>query len=247
MAPQVARSRVRSVLSVCSGWSDGAAAQAGGVESITQVWGSGDFLPAKKNCEPQVILQRDGRTDHQHPGSMQLWPGHGSRVRLRRITAGQEPPGDLPSQGPANFNSTVPVNLFAAIFAANGFGKSAKNSLKKPMSIAQCFASRRMDVSLYQAAAAMNATAKWQDLIAENMAAASISGARKQEMSLRFPMWKAGSASNMSGSAVSSYGIPSFCQHIDQFSTRGFAWATGNPMDFADRGARFFHGPNARW
>ena len=29
-----------------------------------------------------------------------------------------------------------------------------------------------MDVSLYQAAAAMNATARWQDLIAENLSAA---------------------------------------------------------------------------
>jgi len=40
-----------------------------------------------------------------------------------------------------------------------------------------------MDVSLYQAAAAMSATARWQDMIAENLSAASVPGARKQEMS----------------------------------------------------------------
>ena len=41
----------------------------------------------------------------------------------------------------------------------------------------------QMNVSLYQAAAAMNAQARWQELIAENLAASSVPGYRKQEVS----------------------------------------------------------------
>jgi flagellar basal-body rod protein FlgG len=40
-----------------------------------------------------------------------------------------------------------------------------------------------MNVSLYQAAAAMNANARWQDVIAQNLAVSSIPGARRQQMS----------------------------------------------------------------
>ena len=41
----------------------------------------------------------------------------------------------------------------------------------------------RMDVSLYSAAAAMNATERWQDLVADNLSSASVPGARQQEIS----------------------------------------------------------------
>ena len=40
-----------------------------------------------------------------------------------------------------------------------------------------------MNVSLYQAAAALNANARWQEMIAENLAASSVSGFKNQEMS----------------------------------------------------------------
>ncbi|HAV61807.1 MAG TPA: hypothetical protein DCY13_05530 [Verrucomicrobiales bacterium] len=40
-----------------------------------------------------------------------------------------------------------------------------------------------MNVSLYQAAAAMNATARWQDVISSNLAASSIPGFKKDEIS----------------------------------------------------------------
>ena len=93
-----------------------------------------------------------------------------------------------------------------------------------------------MDVSLYQAAAAMNATAQWQDLISENLAAASISGARKQEIS--FANVEAGLASNLSGSAVTSYSIPTANTAIN--FQQGDLRATGNQMDFAVEGPGFF-------
>jgi flagellar basal body rod protein FlgG len=40
-----------------------------------------------------------------------------------------------------------------------------------------------MNVSLFQAAAALNANARWQEVIAENLAASSIPGFKKQELS----------------------------------------------------------------
>ena len=40
-----------------------------------------------------------------------------------------------------------------------------------------------MNVSLHQAAAAMNANARWQEIISENLAASSIPGFKKQELS----------------------------------------------------------------
>jgi flagellar basal body rod protein FlgG len=40
-----------------------------------------------------------------------------------------------------------------------------------------------MDISLYQAAAGMDASARWQEVIADNLSAASIPGFKKQELS----------------------------------------------------------------
>jgi flagellar basal-body rod protein FlgF len=40
-----------------------------------------------------------------------------------------------------------------------------------------------MNVSLYQAAAALNANSRWQEVIAENLASSSVPGFRKQELS----------------------------------------------------------------
>ena len=93
-----------------------------------------------------------------------------------------------------------------------------------------------MDVSLYQAAAAMNATARWQDLIAENLSAASVPGARKQEMS--FSDIQAGVASNTAGPDQSNYYIPS--ANAVTNTQAGELRSTGNPLDFALEGPGFF-------
>ena len=63
-----------------------------------------------------------------------------------------------------------------------------------------------MEVSLYQAAAAMNATERWQEIISDNLATASVPGARKQEIS--FSAIQAGLASNAAGAATPGYLIP---------------------------------------
>lgn len=90
-----------------------------------------------------------------------------------------------------------------------------------------------MDVSLYQAAAAMNATARWQDLIAENLSAASVPGARKQEMS--FSDVQAGMAPGTSGTG---YYLPS--ASVVTNTQPGELRSTSNPLDFALEGPGFF-------
>jgi flagellar basal body rod protein FlgG len=90
-----------------------------------------------------------------------------------------------------------------------------------------------MDVSLYQAAAAMSATARWQDMIAENLSAASVPGARKQEMS--FSDVQAGVAA---GLGKSDAFIPSGTA-VTNFQP-GELRSTGNPTDFALEGPGFF-------
>lgn len=61
-----------------------------------------------------------------------------------------------------------------------------------------------MNVSIYQAAAAMNAASKWQDMIAENLASSGLPGHKKQEISFsavqagRMPMAMDGTARHYS-------------------------------------------------
>ena len=93
-----------------------------------------------------------------------------------------------------------------------------------------------MEVSLYQAAAAMNATAKWQDLISQNLAASSVPGARKQEIS--FSDVQAAQSANISGSGKPGDYIPS-ANTVTNFQA-GELCATGNSMDFALEGPGFF-------
>jgi flagellar basal-body rod protein FlgG len=93
-----------------------------------------------------------------------------------------------------------------------------------------------MDVSLYQAAAAMNATAQWQELIAENLTAAPISGGRKRDIS--FSDVQAGMDPNATGSAGSNYFIPT-AHTVTNFQP-GELHASSNPMDFALDGPGFF-------
>jgi flagellar basal-body rod protein FlgF len=94
-----------------------------------------------------------------------------------------------------------------------------------------------MEVSLYQAAAAMNATAQWQEMIAENLTTASISGGRKREIS--FSDVQAGLDPNTSNGAQSAYTIP-VAQAYTNFQP-GEIHASNNPMDFALEGPGYFN------
>jgi flagellar basal-body rod protein FlgF len=93
-----------------------------------------------------------------------------------------------------------------------------------------------MEVSLYQAAAAMNATAQWQEMIAENLTTASIAGGRKRDIS--FADVQAGLDPNASGDAQSGYSIPT-AQAVTNFQP-GELHASSNPMDFALEGPGYF-------
>src|SRR3954464_3122786 len=83
-----------------------------------------------------------------------------------------------------------------------------------------------MNVSLYQAAAAMNANARWQDMISENLAASSTPGARSRDVSF---------SSVQSGS---QFVIPSAGTSVN--FQPGELKRTGNSLDFALEGKGFF-------
>jgi flagellar basal-body rod protein FlgF len=93
-----------------------------------------------------------------------------------------------------------------------------------------------MEVSLYQAAAAMNATAQWQEMIAENLTTASIAGGRKRDIS--FQDVQAGLDPNASNGPQSAYFIPT-AQASTNFQP-GELHASSNPMDFALEGPGYF-------
>jgi flagellar basal body rod protein FlgG len=88
-----------------------------------------------------------------------------------------------------------------------------------------------MEVSLYQAAAAMNATERWQDLIAQNLTVASTPGARKQEVS-----FSAVAAGLMTSGQASVIPAVVATTNFKQGELR----PTNGPLDFALEGKGFF-------
>mgnify|MGYP000633943855 CR=1 FL=1 len=93
-----------------------------------------------------------------------------------------------------------------------------------------------MNVSLYQAAAAMNATARWQELIAENLATSSVPGARKRDIA--FSTVEAGFAPAAGGLPGSRYVIPAATASL--VLQQGPLRPTGVATDFAVDGPGFF-------
>jgi len=93
-----------------------------------------------------------------------------------------------------------------------------------------------MDVSLYSSAAAMNATERWQDMVANNLSASSIPGARQQEIS--FSAVQAGMASTADGFNSTNLVIPS-AGTATNFK-QGELKNTGSNLDMALEGPGFF-------
>lgn len=93
-----------------------------------------------------------------------------------------------------------------------------------------------MNVSLYQAAAAMNANARWQEAIAENLAGSSIPGARKLDIS--FSGVPTAMAPGVPGINGSTYVMPSSSTSIN--FQQGMLRPTGLPTDLAIEGPGFF-------
>jgi len=94
----------------------------------------------------------------------------------------------------------------------------------------------RMDVSLYSAAAAMNATERWQDMVADNLSSASIPGSRQKEIS--FSAVQAGLAPAAADSTAGSFVIP-FAGAATNFK-QGELKATNGNLDLALEGPGFF-------
>jgi flagellar basal-body rod protein FlgF len=92
-----------------------------------------------------------------------------------------------------------------------------------------------MNVSLYQAAAAMNANSRWQELISENLADSSVPGARKQDVS--FTAIEAGMVSGQLGLSGERFVMPAARGAIN-FS-QGEITPTGTATDFALDGPGF--------
>lgn len=95
-----------------------------------------------------------------------------------------------------------------------------------------------MNVSLFQAAAAMNASSRWQELIAENISASSVPGFKKQDIS--YSAVEAGlmSARGANGTQPVPYSLP----RMNGFTnfTNGEMKLTGVKTDTAIDGPGFF-------
>jgi flagellar basal-body rod protein FlgG len=94
-----------------------------------------------------------------------------------------------------------------------------------------------VNVSLYQAASALNANARWQEVISENMASAAIPGFKKQELS--FEAVRAGILTpNKSSALTQPVSLPATRTHLN-FSA-GEVRRTDVNTDFAIEGNGFF-------
>jgi flagellar basal-body rod protein FlgF len=96
-----------------------------------------------------------------------------------------------------------------------------------------------MDISLYQAAAAMNASTRWQEVIADNLAAGQIPGFKKQELS--FSAVQAGFMGGTVGAgpmAAQRFAMP-LANTTTNFQP-GELQPTGTPTDLAIEGDGFF-------
>jgi flagellar basal body rod protein FlgG len=93
-----------------------------------------------------------------------------------------------------------------------------------------------MDVSLYQAAAAMNASSRWQEVISENLASSQIPGFKKQ--AIAFSAVQAGFMTGASGAAANRAAMP-LAGTSTNFQA-GELSPTGVPTDLAVAGPGFF-------
>lgn len=93
-----------------------------------------------------------------------------------------------------------------------------------------------MNVSVYQAAAAMNAQAQWQEVIANNLAASSVPGFKKDD--LTFSGVDAGWMKSQGMDGNQQFQMPTTKMGIN--FTPGEVRYTGNPLDVAIEGKGFF-------
>jgi flagellar basal body rod protein FlgG len=94
-----------------------------------------------------------------------------------------------------------------------------------------------MDVSLYQAAAAMNTSSRWQEVISENLAASQIPGFKKQDLS--FNAVQSGFMGGASGAAAAKRATMPLAKSTTNFQA-GELHPTNVATDLAIEGPGFF-------
>ena len=102
-----------------------------------------------------------------------------------------------------------------------------------------CLASIAMNVSLHQAAAAMTANARWQEVISENLSASFVPGFKKQDLS--FQAVQAGLPSGLGsglGGTARKFAMPS--ASVSTNFQNGEMKPTGGALDVAIEGPGFF-------
>jgi flagellar basal-body rod protein FlgG len=95
-----------------------------------------------------------------------------------------------------------------------------------------------MNVSLYQAASALSANSRWQEIIADNMASSSVPGFKKQQLSIAAVQAGLMPGSGMTGNSPQTFVLPK-ASTATNFSA-GELKATGVSTDVAIEGAAFF-------
>jgi flagellar basal-body rod protein FlgG len=95
-----------------------------------------------------------------------------------------------------------------------------------------------MNVSMYQAAAALNANSRWQEVIAQNLASSSVPGYKKQQLSL-----EAIRSGLMPSGSLNSAGTPQFFTLPQATTSTNFMSGdmqyTGSKNDLAIQGKAF--------
>jgi len=94
-----------------------------------------------------------------------------------------------------------------------------------------------MDVSLYQAAAAMNASSRWQEVISENLAASQIPGFKKQTLS--FNAVQSGFMDGATGASAAKRATMPLASATTNFQA-GELRSTGVATDLSIEGPGFF-------
>jgi flagellar basal-body rod protein FlgF len=98
---------------------------------------------------------------------------------------------------------------------------------------------RSVNISLYQAASALNANSRWQEVIAENMASSSVPGYKRQDVS--FQAFAAGlvpTAGETTAASGSVWAMPAGMTHTS--FAPGEMRFTGQQTDVGIQGAGFF-------
>jgi len=94
-----------------------------------------------------------------------------------------------------------------------------------------------MNVGMYQAAAALNANSRWQEIISENLASSSVPGFKKQELTMAAVQAGLMPATSLTSNSAQFFSIPK-ANSVTSFAPGDIQY-TGNKNDLAIEGKGF--------